>query len=119
MRASSAWDELAASGSHAPLVHGFRAEEFLTGPQVPTSFRCSKQAGPPPGPKICYHYPGEDTSKAVLTPPESSGVHTTDHVNKDHYLLRRWTRGGRRCHPSPAICPGVLSTWLYQLEKGL
>lgn len=26
--------------------------------------------------------PGEDTTKAMLEPPESSGVHTTDAVNK-------------------------------------
>eukprot|EP00434_Breviolum_minutum_P034049 symbB.v1.2.030135.t1/scaffold3365.1/size58364/1 len=56
------------------------AVEFLGG--LPTSFKCSQQPEPPPGPKICYHYPGEELTQATLTPPESSGVHTTDAVNQ-------------------------------------
>lgn len=58
-----------------------RGAEFLGG-SLATSFKCRKQPEAPPGPKICYHYPGEDATKAMLEPPESSGVHTTDAVNK-------------------------------------
>mmetsp|Transcript_40056 Transcript_40056/g.95676 ORF Transcript_40056/g.95676 Transcript_40056/m.95676 type:complete len:202 (+) Transcript_40056:36-641(+) len=64
------------------------AVEFLSSSQssagslTPTSFKCTKQPDAPSGPKICWHYPGEDTSAAMLTPPEDSGVHCTDAVNK-------------------------------------
>mmetsp|Transcript_3943 Transcript_3943/g.7103 ORF Transcript_3943/g.7103 Transcript_3943/m.7103 type:complete len:199 (-) Transcript_3943:16-612(-) len=78
------WAQPSLTDSFATKPRQTRHQDFLlqTGPQLPTSFRCTKKPEPPPGPKICWHYPGEDTSQAFLTPPEDPGVHTTDVVNK-------------------------------------
>ena len=42
--------------------------------------------------------PGEDTTKAMLEPPESSGVHTTDAVNKAGWSAGCETEGNFGCH---------------------
>ena len=47
---------------------------------------------------------GEDTSQALLTPPEDSGVHTTDAVNKD------WL-----CSPLPVV-PVCLHSRVWGFE---
>eukprot|EP00930_Biecheleria_cincta_P048292 TRINITY_DN33637_c0_g1_i1.p1 TRINITY_DN33637_c0_g1~~TRINITY_DN33637_c0_g1_i1.p1 ORF type:complete len:233 (+),score=38.39 TRINITY_DN33637_c0_g1_i1:100-798(+) len=49
-----------------------------------TSFLLNKCGKKPQvlGPKICWHYPGEDTSVHLKPPPEDTGIHAMDMPSK-------------------------------------